>query len=149
MPKVVCLPGDGIGPEVMVQAVRVLQALGIPFEEHPFGGAAIDNRGGVLTVTNVLLTSNQAPYGGAISNSGGEIWIANSEFTENSAPFTDTNAVPPCGRIIPAPSKALANAMSKSRSIPMTSPVLFISGPSTGSVPGKRAKGNTGPLTAI
>jgi len=38
----VCLPGDGIGPEVMAEAVRVLQALGIGFEEHPFGGAAID-----------------------------------------------------------------------------------------------------------
>ena len=42
MPRVVCLPGDGIGPEVMAEAVRVLQALGIGFEEHPFGGAAID-----------------------------------------------------------------------------------------------------------
>jgi 3-isopropylmalate dehydrogenase len=42
VPKVVCLPGDGIGPEVMAEAVRVLQALRIPFEEHPFGGAAID-----------------------------------------------------------------------------------------------------------
>jgi 3-isopropylmalate dehydrogenase len=41
-PKVVCLPGDGIGPEVMAEAVRVVQALGIGFEEHPFGGAAID-----------------------------------------------------------------------------------------------------------
>ena len=41
-PRVVCLPGDGIGPEVMAEAVRVLQALGIGFEEHPFGGAAID-----------------------------------------------------------------------------------------------------------
>ena len=40
--RVVCLPGDGIGPEVMVQATRVLQAFGISFEEHPFGGAAID-----------------------------------------------------------------------------------------------------------
>jgi 3-isopropylmalate dehydrogenase len=40
--RVVCLPGDGIGPEVMVQATRVLQAFGIGFEEHPFGGAAID-----------------------------------------------------------------------------------------------------------
>jgi len=42
VPRVVCLPGDGIGPEVMAEAVRVLQALGIGFEEHPFGGAAID-----------------------------------------------------------------------------------------------------------
>ena len=43
MPRVVCLPGDGIGPEVMAEAVRVLQALGIGFEEHPFGGAAMNN----------------------------------------------------------------------------------------------------------
>ena len=42
MPRVVCLPGDGIGPEVTAEAVRVVQALGIGFEEHPFGGAAID-----------------------------------------------------------------------------------------------------------
>ena len=41
-PIVACLAGDGIGPEVMAEAVRVLQALGIGFEEHPFGGAAID-----------------------------------------------------------------------------------------------------------
>jgi len=44
-PKVVCLPGDGVGPEVMLEATRVLQALGIGFEEHPFGGAAIDSWG--------------------------------------------------------------------------------------------------------
>jgi 3-isopropylmalate dehydrogenase len=41
--RVVCLPGDGIGPEVMAEAVRVLMALGIGFEEQPFGGAGIDN----------------------------------------------------------------------------------------------------------
>jgi 3-isopropylmalate dehydrogenase len=41
---VVCLPGDGIGPEVMAQAVRVLAALPLELEvaEHAFGGAAID-----------------------------------------------------------------------------------------------------------
>jgi len=39
---VACLPGDGIGPEVMAQAVRVLDALGLDHSEHPFGGAAID-----------------------------------------------------------------------------------------------------------
>jgi 3-isopropylmalate dehydrogenase len=43
--KVVCLPGDGVGPEVMLEATRVLQALGIDFEEQPFGGAAIDSWG--------------------------------------------------------------------------------------------------------
>src|SRR5512142_2157027 len=44
-PRFVCLPGDGIGPEVMGEATRVLQALGLGFEEHPFGGAAIDGYG--------------------------------------------------------------------------------------------------------
>ena len=41
---IVCLPGDGIGPEVMAEAVRVLDALplDVELEEHPFGGAAID-----------------------------------------------------------------------------------------------------------
>src|SRR3954471_15990172 len=45
--RVVCLPGDGIGPEVMAQAVRVLEALplAVEVEEHPFGGAAIDSHG--------------------------------------------------------------------------------------------------------
>jgi 3-isopropylmalate dehydrogenase len=42
MARFVCLPGDGIGPEVMLQATRVLMALGIAFEEQPFGGAGID-----------------------------------------------------------------------------------------------------------
>jgi 3-isopropylmalate dehydrogenase len=44
-PRVVCLPGDGIGPEVMAQAVRVLDAFGLDHAEHPFGGAAIDELG--------------------------------------------------------------------------------------------------------
>jgi 3-isopropylmalate dehydrogenase len=40
--KVVCLPGDGVGPEVMEAARRVLEPLPIEFDERPFGGAAID-----------------------------------------------------------------------------------------------------------
>jgi 3-isopropylmalate dehydrogenase len=41
---VACLPGDGIGPEVMEQAVRVLGHLPLDVEtvSLPFGGAAID-----------------------------------------------------------------------------------------------------------
>jgi 3-isopropylmalate dehydrogenase len=38
---VAVLPGDGIGPEVAAEAVRVLDALGIAHTEHPFGGNAI------------------------------------------------------------------------------------------------------------
>ena len=41
MTHVAVLPGDGIGPEVAAQAIRVLDALGIAHSEHPFGGNAI------------------------------------------------------------------------------------------------------------
>jgi 3-isopropylmalate dehydrogenase len=41
--RVVVLAGDGIGPELTAQAVRVLQALApeVELEEHPFGAGAI------------------------------------------------------------------------------------------------------------
>jgi 3-isopropylmalate dehydrogenase len=41
---IVCLPGDGIGPEVAAEALRVLEALplDVDVETHLFGGAAID-----------------------------------------------------------------------------------------------------------
>jgi 3-isopropylmalate dehydrogenase len=38
---VAVLPGDGIGPEVTAEAIRVLDALGIGHSEHAFGGNAI------------------------------------------------------------------------------------------------------------
>jgi len=43
----VCLPGDGIGPEVTAQALRVLATLPFDVEvvELPFGGAATDSFG--------------------------------------------------------------------------------------------------------
>jgi 3-isopropylmalate dehydrogenase len=39
--RVAVLGGDGIGPEVAAEAVRVLDALGIEHSEHGFGGNAI------------------------------------------------------------------------------------------------------------
>jgi 3-isopropylmalate dehydrogenase len=50
-PRVVLLPGDGIGPEIIAPAVEVLRAVGADFhyEEHLFGGAAIDAHGTALT----------------------------------------------------------------------------------------------------
>jgi 3-isopropylmalate dehydrogenase len=50
-PRVVLLPGDGIGPEIITPAVEVLRAVGAEFdyEEHAFGGAAIDAHGTALT----------------------------------------------------------------------------------------------------
>jgi len=47
---VVTLPGDGIGPEIMAAAVRLLDVVGdFEFEEHLFGGASIDAHGSALT----------------------------------------------------------------------------------------------------
>ncbi len=49
-PRIVTLPGDGIGPEIMAPALEVLRALGqFEFEEHMFGGASIDAHGTALT----------------------------------------------------------------------------------------------------
>ena len=49
-PRVVCLPGDGIGPEVAAAAGEVLTALApdLVLEERPFGGAAIRESGRAL-----------------------------------------------------------------------------------------------------
>jgi 3-isopropylmalate dehydrogenase len=49
--KVILLPGDGIGPEILPAAVDVLKAVGTSFEyeEHRFGGASIDASGVALT----------------------------------------------------------------------------------------------------
>ncbi len=45
--KICVLPGDGIGPEITAQALRVLEALGLPFEfeQALMGGAAVDATG--------------------------------------------------------------------------------------------------------
>ncbi len=52
------------------------------------------------------------------------------------------------GRRVPAPICALAKAVGKSRSMPITSPVERISGPSSVSTPGNFANGKTASLTA-
>jgi 3-isopropylmalate dehydrogenase len=51
MPRIVTLPGDGIGPEVTAAAVDVLNELrdDLEFEEHLVGGASIDAHGTPLT----------------------------------------------------------------------------------------------------
>jgi 3-isopropylmalate dehydrogenase len=50
--KVILLPGDGIGPEILPPAVEVLDALApgeFEYEEHLFGGASIEAHGTALT----------------------------------------------------------------------------------------------------
>lgn len=52
--KITVLAGDGIGPEVMAQALRVLRAvqqrfsIALEFNEKPIGGSAIDTHGKAL-----------------------------------------------------------------------------------------------------
>ncbi|MBW3543582.1 MAG: 3-isopropylmalate dehydrogenase, partial [Planctomycetes bacterium] len=52
--SIVLLPGDGIGPEIMAQGRRVLEAVATRFghrfemEERPMGGGAIDQFGDPL-----------------------------------------------------------------------------------------------------
>ncbi len=50
-PRVILLPGDGIGPEITAPAIELLTALGaeLEFEPHLFGGASIDAYGTALT----------------------------------------------------------------------------------------------------
>lgn len=45
--KIAVLPGDGIGPEIITEAVKVLNALGEPFEMEtaPVGGAGYEAKG--------------------------------------------------------------------------------------------------------
>lgn len=76
--KIVLLPGDGIGPEVTVEAHRVLEAVArrfghqFEFESHPIGGNAIDNFGDPLPegTLNACRTSDAVLLGAV----GGPKW---------------------------------------------------------------------------
>jgi 3-isopropylmalate dehydrogenase len=72
--KVTCLPGDGIGPEVMAVAVRVLTALPLEvvISEHLFGGAGIDATGSPLP-TETLAACRKAD-GVLLGAVGGPKW---------------------------------------------------------------------------
>jgi 3-isopropylmalate dehydrogenase len=49
-PRIVALPGDGIGPEIIAAARRLLEAIGdFELTEHPMGGTSIDEHGTALT----------------------------------------------------------------------------------------------------
>ncbi len=74
------IPGDGVGPEVTAEAVRVLQAIAAGFgheftlHEAPFGGIAIDECGDPLPPDTLeLCRAADAVLLGAI---GGPRWSA-------------------------------------------------------------------------
>lgn len=69
--KIAVLPGDGIGSEIIEQAVRVLQALGLSLDiEHaPVGGTAYDLHGHPLPpATLKLAQESHAVLFGAVGD---------------------------------------------------------------------------------
>ncbi len=71
--RIVTLPGDGIGPEIMAPALQLLRALGsFEFEEHPFGGAAIDAHG--VALTDETLAACRAAEAVLLAAVGGPKW---------------------------------------------------------------------------
>lgn len=75
--KICVLPGDGIGPEITAEAVRVLNALGLQFEmeEALLGGCAVDATGNPYPeATQKLAREADAVLLGAV---GGPKWDNN------------------------------------------------------------------------
>jgi 3-isopropylmalate dehydrogenase len=79
--RIVTLPGDGIGPEIMAPALEVLSAVGqFEFEEQLFGGASIDVHGTALT--DEVLAACGACDAVLLAAVGGPRW----DTTDPSAP---------------------------------------------------------------
>src|SRR5579859_5749327 len=71
--RIVLLPGDGIGPEIMAPAVEVLGAVGdFEYEEHLFGGASIDAHG--IALTDETLTACRNADAVLLAAVGGPKW---------------------------------------------------------------------------
>jgi len=69
--RIAVLPGDGIGPEIVEQACRVLRALSLPLEleQAPVGGTAYDLHGHPLPeATLALANSSRAVLFGAVGD---------------------------------------------------------------------------------
>jgi 3-isopropylmalate dehydrogenase len=79
---IVTLPGDGIGPEILGSATRVLDAVapGLEYHEHVFGGASIDAYG--VALTDETLHAAQAADGVLLAAVGGPKW----DTTDPAAP---------------------------------------------------------------
>jgi 3-isopropylmalate dehydrogenase len=72
--KIILLPGDGIGPEIIAPALEVLSAVGTNFEyeEHSFGGASIDANG--IALTDETLAACRAADAVLLAAVGGPKW---------------------------------------------------------------------------
>ena len=84
--KICCLPGDGIGPEVIAEGKKVLAAVGkragveFAFEDHLIGGAAIDACGDPLPAET--LAAAKASDAVLLASVGGPKW----DSTDPTAP---------------------------------------------------------------
>ena len=74
MTKIITLPGDGIGPEVVTAALRVLSAVAPDVEtvHHLVGGAAIDEHG--VALTDEALQACKGSDGVLLGAVGGPRW---------------------------------------------------------------------------
>jgi 3-isopropylmalate dehydrogenase len=73
--RIVTLPGDGIGPEIMAPALELLDAVApgrFEYDEHPFGGAAIDAHG--IALTDETLAACRAADAVLLAAVGGPKW---------------------------------------------------------------------------
>src|ERR1700689_2736566 len=72
--KIILLPGDWIGPEIIAPALEVLSAVGTNFdyEEHVFGGASIDAHG--IALTEETLAACQSAEAVLLAAVGGPKW---------------------------------------------------------------------------
>src|SRR5215207_7947125 len=78
---IVTLPGDGIGPEILAAATRVLDEVGdFAYDEHVFGGASIDVHG--VALTEATIRACRAADGVLLAAVGGPRW----DSTDPAAP---------------------------------------------------------------
>jgi len=72
-PRIVLLPGDGIGPEIVAAGRRLLEALGeFAFEERLMGGCSIDEHG--VALTDEVLKACRASDAVLLGAVGGPKW---------------------------------------------------------------------------
>lgn len=76
--KILLLPGDGIGPEIMAEAKKVIDRLnhtmqlGLSYEEELIGGASIDTHG--VPLTDVVVAKAKDSDGILLGAVGGPKW---------------------------------------------------------------------------
>ncbi|HET7443675.1 MAG TPA: 3-isopropylmalate dehydrogenase [Solirubrobacterales bacterium] len=80
-PRIVVLPGDGIGPEIVAAAIELLESLGdFSFDERLMGGCSIDEHG--VALTDEVLEACKAADAVLLGAVGGPKW----DTTDPNAP---------------------------------------------------------------